>query len=232
MYTTIASGVMLDGVDLDVAQARVNLLPDKCDRRRISQALTIRRLSGRYYKRPMSEGNVCSGWMLLLFLVWSVHHILSKYWWSFKRRHWVLICFVSLPMALCWIFVFKSLNTVCGALVRCHTVFCGRWQFLKWCCLAVEVHGQLDNNHARQNGNAMGSKVTNDPHHHISYEMYQYFGLVWGWFGSLSLRLPQLVIRQCLMMSGDVELNPGPSEIIITVTVSEKTRHIAHSMKF
>ena len=32
----------------------------------------------------------------------------------------------------------------------------------------------------------------------------------WVWFGSLLLGLSQLVIALRLIMSGDVELNPGP----------------------
>ena len=62
---------MMDGVDLDVSQARADLLPDKYDRRRISGVLAIRRLSSRHYKRQMSEGDVCSVWVLLLLLVAS-----------------------------------------------------------------------------------------------------------------------------------------------------------------
>ena len=217
MYTTpgpITSGLMMDGVDLDVAQARADLLPDKYDRRRISQALAIRRLSSRHYKRPMSEGNVCSGWMLLLLLVCSLHHVHSKYWRSFKRHHWLLVCFVSLCVALCWKFgkkLFKLLAVLCGTLVMCHEV---AWLFLKWCCLATEILGELDD--ARQSQDVLGSKIIKEPVCHVSCEMYLYCGLVWVWFRSLLLRSTQLVIRQHLMMSGDVELNPGPSEIIIS----------------
>ena len=50
LYTSagpITSAPMMDGVDLDVSQARADLLPDKYDRRRISGVLAIRRLSSR-----------------------------------------------------------------------------------------------------------------------------------------------------------------------------------------
>ena len=204
----------MDGIDLDVAQAHVDLLPNKYDRRRISQALPIRRLSSQHYKRPMSEGNVCSGWLLLLLLLCSLHHIHSKYWRSFKRHHWLLVCFVSLPMILCWKVgkkLFELLAVLCGALVMCHEVM---WLFLKWCCLATEILGELDD--ARQSQDVLGSKIIKEPVCHVSCEMYLYCGLVWVWFRSLLLRSTQLVIRQHLLMSGDVELNPGPSELIMS----------------
>ena len=207
----------MDGVDLDIAQARADLLPDKYDHHLISQSLANRRLSSRHYKRPMSEGNVCSGWMLLLLLVCSLHHIHSRYWQLFKRRHWLLICFVSLPMALSWKVgkkLFELLAVLCGALVMCHKVVCGLWLFLKWCCLATEILRELDN--ARQSQDVLGSKIIKEPVCHVSCEMYLYCGLVWVWFRSLLLRSTQLVIRQRLLMSGDVELNPGPSEIIMS----------------
>ena len=60
MYTPLQTPIpMMDGVDLDISQTRADLLPDKYDRRCISVALAIRRLSSWHYKRSMSEGNVC-----------------------------------------------------------------------------------------------------------------------------------------------------------------------------
>ena len=254
MYTTpgpIASALMMDGVDLDVAQARADLLPDKYDRRRISQALAIRRLSSRHYKRPMSEENVCSGWMLLLLLVCSLHHIHSKYWRSFKRRHALLVCFVSLPVALCWkagkklwkelglsdvlYACFASLPValhwkacqICQKLwkefMESDAVYDGvmmlelywevileLWLFLKRHWLTTEIHImyiELDKGRPRR---VVGSKVNKEPVIYVMYEMVLSYGTGWAWFRSLMIGPSHLVIRQLLIISGDVELNPGP----------------------
>ena len=201
----------MDQVDLDASQARADLLPDKYDRRRISQTLAIRRLSSRHYKRPMSEGNVCSGWMLLLVLVRFIH---SKYWRSFKSRHSLLVCFVSLPAVLCWKIskkLFKLLAALCDAVVvfqLYREVIYFLWLSLMRHWLKIEVPaGELQ---------VVGSKVTEEPvPGHISYELYLYYGLECMWFGSLLLGLSRTVIRQRLIMSGDVELNPGPSEMFM-----------------
>ena len=241
----------MDGVDLDVAQARADLLPDKYDRRRISQALAIRRLSSRHYKRPMSEGNVRSGWMLLLLLVCSLHHIHSRYWQSFKRRHALLICFVSLPLALCWkvgkklwkefglsdvlyaCFVslpvalrwkanwicqklwngFMELDAVCDGVMMLGLyweVIFELWLFLKRHWLTTEVHImyiELDEGRPRR---AVGLKVNKDPVIRVVYEMVLCHGTGWVWFRSLLIGPSHLVIRQLLIISGDVEVNPGP----------------------
>ena len=254
MYTTpgpIASALMMDGVDLDVAQARADLLPNKYDHRRISQALAIRRLSSRHYKRPMSEGNVCSGWMLLLLLVCSLHHIHYKYWRWFKRRHALLVWFVSLPVALCWkagkklwkelglsdvlyaCFVslplalrwkagqicqklwkeFMELDAVCDGTVMLGLyweVIFELWLFLKRHWLTTEIHImyiELDEGRPRR---VVGSKVNKEPVIHVMYEMVLCYGTGWAWFRSLLIGPSHLVIRQLLIISGDVELNPGP----------------------
>ena len=116
---------MMDGVDLDVSQARADLFPDKYDRRRISGVLAIRRLSSRHYKRQMSEGDVCSVWVLLLLLLCSLHHVIhSKQWQSFKRRHWLLIFFVSLPLGFWWKIVKKLLAVVCKIVFKLLAVVC------------------------------------------------------------------------------------------------------------
>ena len=167
---------------------------------------------------------MCSGWMLLLLLICSLDHVIhSKYLWSFKRRHWLLVCFVSLPVALCWKIgkkLFKLLAALCSVLAMCCKLVYGLWLFLKWCSLTAEMFGQLHHN-ARQSCDVVGSKVTKEPAAvcHVSCEMFVCSGVVWVWFGSLQLRSTQLVIRQCLMMSGDVELNPGPSEIMTRVHI-------------
>ena len=254
MYTTpgpIASALMMDGVDLDVAQARADLLPNKYDHRRISQALAIRRLSSRHYKRPMSEGNVCSGWMLLLLLVCSLHHIHYKYWRWFKRRHALLVWFVSLPVALCWkagkklwkelglsdvlyaCFVslplalrwkagqicqklwkeFMELDAVCNGTVMLGLyweVIFELWLFLKRYWLTTEIHIMyIDPDEVRPRG-VVGSKVTKKPLIHVMYEMVLCYGTGWAWFRSLLIGPSHLVIHQLLIISGDVELNPGP----------------------
>ena len=233
----------MDGVDLDVSQARVDLLPDKYDRRRISGVLAISRLSSRHYKRQMSEGDVCSVWVLLLLLVCSLHHVThSKQWQSFKRHHWLLVFFVSLPLGFCWkiakkllavvckiVFkllavvwkvvkkLFKLLAAVCGTLVIGCKFYYLLWLFLKWCFLTAELYKQLDYNATDigQSHKLVGSKVTQEPVSHVSCEVFVYSGVGWVWSGSIQLRATQLVIRQQLILSGDVELNPGPSEIMI-----------------
>ena len=230
----------MDGVDLDVSQARADLLPDKYDSRRISGVLAIRRLSSRHYKRQMSEGDVCSVWVLLLLLVYSLHHVIhSKHWRSFKRHHWLLVFFVSLPLDFCWKIIKKLLTVVCKIVFKLLTVVCKivkklfkllavvcgtlaigckfyylLWLFLKWCFLTAELYKQLDYNATRPSCDVVGSKVTKEPVCHVSYEVLVYSGVGWVWSGSLQLRAAQLVIRQRLILSGDVELNPGPSEII------------------
>ena len=227
----------MDGVDLYVSQARADLLPDKYDRRRISGVLAIRRLSSRHYKRQMSEGDVCSVWVLLLLLVYSLYHVIhSKQWRSFKRRHWLLVFFVSLPLGYCWKIVKKLLTVVCKIVFKllavvwkivkklfkplaavCGTLAIGckfyylLWLFLKWCFLTAELCKQLDYNATRPSSN-VGSKVTKEPVSHVSCEVFVYSGVGWVWSGSIQLQATQLVIHQRLILSGDVELNPGPSE--------------------
>ena len=242
LYTSrdsITSAPMMDGVDLDISQARANLLPDKYGRRRISGVLAIRRLSSRHYKRQMSEGDVCSVWVLLLLLVCSLHHVIhSKHWRSFKRRHWLLVFFVSLPLGFCWKIVkklltvvckimfkllavvckivkklFKPLAAVCGTLVIGCKFYYLLWLFLKWCFLTAELCKQLDYSATRPSQDVVGSKVTKkEPVCHVSCEVFVSSGVGWVWSGSIQLRAAQLVIRQRLILSGDVELNPGPSE--------------------
>ena len=232
----------MDGVDLDVSQARSDLLPDKYDRRRISGVLAIRRLSSRHYKRQMSEGDVCSVWVLLLLLVCSLHHVIhSKQWQSFKRRHWLLIFFVSLPLGFCWKIIkklvckiifkllavvykivkklFKLLAVVCGTLAIGCKFYYLLWLFLKWCLLTAELYKQLDHNATdiRQSSDVVGLKVTKELVSHVSCEVFVYSGVGWVWSGSIQLRAAQLVIRQRLILSGDVELNPGPSEIMTDI---------------
>ena len=56
----------------------------------------------------------------------------------------------------------------------------------------------------------VGSKVTKDPIVHVVYEMVLCNGTGWAWFRSLLIGPSHLVIRQLLIISGDVELNPGP----------------------
>ena len=193
----------------------------------------------RHYKRQMSEGGVCSVWVLLLLLVYSLHHVIhSKHWQSFKRRHWLLVFFVSLPLGFCWKIIkklltmvckivfkllavvckivkklFKPLAVVCGTLAIGYKFYYLLWLFLKWCFLTAELCKQLDYNigqSQRQSDDMLGSKVTKEPVSHVSCEVFVYSGVGWVWSGSIQLRAAQLIIRQRLILSGDVELNPGP----------------------
>ena len=166
----------------------------------------------------MSEGNVCSGWMLLILLLCSLHHVIhTKRWQLFKRRHWLLVCFVSLPMVLCWKMakkLFKPFAALCGALARGWEFFCALWRFRKWCLLTAEMCRQLqldmDSDTRGLSHGMVESKDTKEPVSYISCKVFVCSRVVWVWFGSLQLRSTQLVIRQRLIMSGDVELNPGP----------------------
>ena len=244
---------MMDGVDLYVSQARTDLLPDKYDLRRISGVLAIRRLSSRHYKRQMSEGDLCSVWVLVFLLICSLHHVIhSKQWWSFKRRHAVLIWFVSLPVVLCWK-VWKKLWNVLGpsdmlyyCFVSLPMVMCGEaaqelwnefmesnvvcdgvamlelywelildlWLFLERYWLTTEIHTmhmlciiELDNARLKRRGR---SKVTKEPVVYVVCDVVLYYGTGWVWFRSLLIGPSHFVIRRLLIMSGDVELNPGP----------------------
>ena len=188
---------------------------------------------------------MCSVWVLLLLLVCSLHHVIhSKQWRLFKRRHWLLVSFVSLPLGFCWKIVkklltvvckimfkllvvvwkivkklFKLLAVVCGTLAIGCKFYCLLWLFLKWCFLTAELCKQLDYNATDigQSGDVVGSKVTKVPVSHVSCEVFMYSGVGWVWSGSIQLRAAQLVIHQRLILSGDVELNPGPSEIMTDI---------------
>ena len=249
----------MDGIDLDVSQARADLLPDKYDRRRISGVLAIRRLSSRHYKRQMSEGDVCNGWVLLLLLVCSLHHVIhAKQWRSFKRRHAVLIWFVSLPVVLCWkvgkklwkelglsevfyyCFVFLPM-ALCGETAQIcqelwnefvesdavydRVVMLGLywelildlWLFLERHWPTTEIHItymlciiEPDNARPRRRRGRVRSKVTKEPVVCVVCEVVLCYGTGWAWFRSLLIGPSHFVIRQLLIMSGDVELNPGP----------------------
>ena len=113
--------------------------------------------------------------------------------------------------------LFKPLAVVCGTLVIGCKFYYLLWLFLKWCFLTAELCKQLDYNigqSQRQSDDMVGSKVTKEPVSHVSCDIFVYSGVGWVWSGSIQLRATQLVIRQRLILSGDVELNPGPSEII------------------
>ena len=242
----------MNGVDLDVSQARADLLPNKYDRRQISVTLAIRRLSSRHYKRSMSEGNVCSGWMLLIRLLCSRHHVIhSKHWQSFKRRHALLMWFVSLPVVLCWKvgkklwkelglsdvlydwFVslpvalcweagqicqklwkeFMESDAVCDGAVMLGLyweVIFELWLFLERHWLTTEIHIIYIEPDDVMPRRGVGSKVTKEPAVRVVYEIVLCYGTGWVWFRSLLIGPSHLVIRQLLIISGDVELNPGP----------------------
>ena len=245
---------MMDGVDLDVSQARADLLPDQYDRHRISGVLVIRRLSSRHCKRQMSEGDVCSVWVLLLLLICSLHHVIhSKQWRSL--RHAVLIWFVSLPVVLCWkvgkklwkelgllevfYYCFVSLPVaLCGEIAQIYQEFWNEfvesdavcdgvamlglywefildlWLFLERYWPTTEIHItymlciiEPDNARPRRRGR---SKVTKEPVVCVVCEVVLCYGTGWAWFRSLLIGPSHFVVRQLLIVSGDVELNPGP----------------------
>lgn len=217
----------MDQVDLDVAQARANLRHNKYNRNRISQALTIRRLSSRHYKRPMSEGNVYGGWMLLLVLVWLLHHFHSKYWLSFKRRHQLLVCFTSLPVILCLKAIrklwkdFEQSDAYYDAVVMLRLyweIICELWMFLKRYFPTAETHIMYLDPHEIRTRKMLRSKKLVI---HVMYEMVLCYGTGWVWFKSVLIGPSQLVIRQLLILSGDVELNPGPLDQGIAMCVHE-----------
>ena len=56
----------------------------------------------------------------------------------------------------------------------------------------------------------VGSKITKEPVICVAYEMVLCYGTGWAWFRSLLIGPSRLVVRQLLIISGDVELNPGP----------------------
>ena len=84
------------------------------------------------------------------------------------------------------------------------------WLFLKRHWLTTEIHIlyiELDEARPRR---VVGSKVTKKPVIHVMYEMIPCYGTGWAWFRSLLVGPSHLVIRQLIIISGDVELNPGP----------------------
>ena len=54
------------------------------------------------------------------------------------------------------------------------------------------------------------SKVTKEPVVCVVCEVVLCYGTGWAWFRSLLIGPSHFVIRRLLIMSGDVELNPGP----------------------
>ena len=244
---------MMDRVDLDVSQARADLLPDKYARRRVRGTLAIRRLSSQHCKRSMSECDVCTGWLLLLFLFWTLHHVIhSKHWQSFKRRHAVLVWFVSLPVVLCWYVLcvcfvslvalgrgagqickirwneFMESDAVCDGAVMLGLygeLISDAWLFLERHWPTTEIHVMYMYIELRLRGvkrskvtkqprlrEVRRSKVTKEPTIRVVYVLVLSCGMGWAWFRSLltSTGPSHLVIRQLLIISGDVELNPGP----------------------
>ena len=81
------------------------------------------------------------------------------------------------------------------------------WLFLKGHWLTTEIHVMYIELRPRR---VVGSKVNKDPVVHVMYEMVLCYGTGWAWFRSFMIGPSHLVIRQLLIISGDVELNPGP----------------------
>ena len=186
--------------------------------------------------------------------VCSLYHVIhSKQWRSFKRRHAVLICFVSLPVVLRWK-VGKKLWKVLGLLdvlyycfVSLPMALCGEaaqicqelwnefvesdavcdgvamlglywelildlWLFLERYWPTTDIHITymlciIEPDNARSRRGRGRSKVTKEP---VVCEVVLCYGTGWAWFRSLLIGPSHFVIRQLLIMSGDVELNPGP----------------------
>lgn len=165
---------------------------------------------------------MCNGWMLLLFLICVLHHVHSKYWWSFKRRHTLLVCFISFPVTLClkagkklWkeLELSEVVSDVMVMLELYWEVISEVWLFLKRRFLTTEIHIMYIEPYEVRQKRVMRSNVTNTgkkPVVHI--EMILCCGRGWAWFRSLLIGSPYLVIRQLLIRSGNVELNPGPLE--------------------
>ena len=89
------------------------------------------------------------------------------------------------------------------------------WLFLERYWLTTEIHMtymlymyiiELDNARPRRRG----SKVTKESVVCVVCEVVLCYGTGWAWFSSLLIGPSHFVIRRLLIMSGDVELNPGP----------------------
>ena len=66
----------------------------------------------------------------------------------------------------------------------------------------------INGNHQHQISHTLSLSLMVHNNYHISH--FQCCGVDWVQFGSLLLGASQLVIALHLIMSGDVELNPGP----------------------
>jgi hypothetical protein len=90
------------------------------------------------------------------------------------------------------------------------------WLFIERYWPTAEIHVmymciiELDN--ARPRTRRLRSKVTKEPAVRVVHvcEVVLCYGTGWVWFRSLLIGPSHLVIRQLLIVSGDVELNPGP----------------------
>ena len=143
----------------------------------------------------------------------------KKLWKELGLSDVLYACFISLPVALHWKASqicqklwneFMESDAVCDGAVMlglCWEIIFELWLFLKRHWLTTEIHIMyIELDEARPRG-VVGSKVNKEPIVHVMFEMVP-CGL--AWFRSLLTGPSQLIIRQLLILSGDVELNPGP----------------------
>ena len=89
------------------------------------------------------------------------------------------------------------------------------WLFLERYWPTTEIHIMymlciIEPDNARPRRGRGRSKVTKEPVVCIVCKVVLCYGTGWAWFRSLLIGPSHFVIRRLLIMSGDVELNPGP----------------------
>ena len=163
---------------------------------------------------------------LPVVLCWKVGKKLRKELGLSDVLYYCMYCFISLPMALCgeaaqicqelWNEFVES-DAVCDrvAILGLYwELILDLWLFLERYWPTTEIHItymlciiEPDNARPRRRRGRGRSKVTKEP---VVCEVVLCYGTGWAWFRSLLIGPSHFVIRRLLIMSGDVELNPGP----------------------
>ena len=89
------------------------------------------------------------------------------------------------------------------------------WLFLERYWPTTEIHITymlciIEPDNARPRRGRGWSKVTKEPVVCVVCEVVLCYGTGWAWFRSLLIGPSHFVIHRLLIISGDVELNPGP----------------------